>query len=223
VRARSWGSPENDTNAEAEIADIITAWAKKTKVSGKSGKRQLQPSLAVALREAGFTADEEDQGQILRSAMPVWRSKDNQTIEPTTGRRRVDIVVYRDSTPIALIETESDLNDLRTSGVTRRNGHYDVWSIARTADGAYFDSYKSLERMAAAAFYWYQSKKTGRYPSVDEATQSLEAIRSNERSNHNPGHLALFLVSGSCRTQDNAALEPRLRSLGAQLICVSVK
>jgi hypothetical protein len=217
-----WGSQENETNAEAEIAEVISAWATKTKVSGKSGKRQLQPSLAIALREAGFTADEEDQGQILRSGMPVWRSKDDQTIEPTSGRRRVDIVVYRDSNPTALIETESDLNDLRLSGVTRRNGHYDVWSIARTAAGTYFDSYKSLERMAAAAFYWNTFKKTGRYPSVDEAVQSLEAVRSNERSKHNPGHLALFLVSGTCRAQDNATLAPRLGSLGAQLICVSV-
>jgi len=218
-----WGSQENETNAEAEIAEVISAWATKTKVSGKSGKRQLQPSLAIALREAGFTADEEDQGQFLKSGMPVWRSKDNQTIEPTVGRRRVDIVVYRDSNPIALIETESDLNDLRTSGVTRRNDHYDVWSIARTADGAYFDSYNSLERMAAAAFYWNTFRKTGRYPSADEAIQSLEAVRSNARSDHNPGHLALFLVSGTCRARDNAILAPRLVSLGARLMCVYVK
>jgi hypothetical protein len=210
-------------DAESEIAQVISIWAAKTKVSGKTGKRQLQPTLAVALREAGFTADEEDQRQFLKSGMPVWRSKDNQTIEPTTGRRRVDIVVYRESTPIALIETESDLNDLRRTGVSKRNTHYDVWSIARTADGAYFDSYNSLERMAAATFYWYQSKKTGRYPSVAEATQSLEEVRSNACSDHNPGHLALFLVSGTCRAQDNAILAPRLGSLGARLMCVSVK
>jgi hypothetical protein len=37
--------------------------------------------------------------------MPIWRSKDDQAIEPTTGRRRVDIVVNRDLTPVALIET----------------------------------------------------------------------------------------------------------------------
>lgn len=210
-------------DAESDIAQVISIWAAKTKVSGKTGKRQLQPTLAVALRDAGFSADEEDQRQFLKSGMPVWRSKDNQTIEPTTGRRRVDIVVYRNSSPIALIETESDLNDLRTLGVTRRNGHYDVWSIARTATGAYFDSYNSLERMAAAAFYWHQSTRVGRYPSVAEATKLLEAVRSNECSDHNPGHLALFLVCGTCRTQDNAILEPRLVSLGARLMCVSQK
>jgi hypothetical protein len=209
-------------DAEADIAQVISIWAAKTKVRGKSGKRQLQPTLAIALREAGFAADEEDQGQILRPGMPVWRSKEDQTIEPTTGRRRVDIVVHRDTTPLALIETESDLNDLRSSGVTRRNGHYDVWSIARTASGAYFDSYKSLERMAAAAFYWHLFQKKGRYPSVSEATQSLEALRSNERREHNPGNLPLFLISGSCRAQDKIILGPRLQCLGAELVCVSV-
>src|ERR1700675_3941689 len=49
----------------------------------------------------------------------------------------------------------------------RRDRHYDVWSIDRNEDGTYFDSYKSLERMAAAAFYWYLFRKTGRYPSAD--------------------------------------------------------
>jgi len=183
----------------------------------------LQPTLAIALREAGFTADEEDQRQMLAPGMPVWRSKDDSTIEPTAGRRRVDIVVYRDSTPIALVETESDLNDLRSTGVTHRNGHYDVWSIARSAAGTHFDSYKSLERMAAAAFYWYQFRETGRYPSVEEATRSLELVRSNEIAAHNPGHLALFLISGNCRAHDQAVLAPRLHSLGAHLVCVSVK
>jgi hypothetical protein len=107
-------------NIEAQIARVANIWATKTQVSGKSGKRQLQPSLAVALREAGFAANEEDEGGLLRAGMPVWRSKDDQAIEPTTGRRRVDIIVYGDSTPVALIETESDLNDLRPTGVTHQ-------------------------------------------------------------------------------------------------------
>jgi hypothetical protein len=72
-------------------------------------------------------------------------------------RRKIDIVVRAGQQPIALIEIESDLNDLKKSGVTNRNGHYDVFSIAKSADGAYFDSYKPLERMAAAAFYFGSS------------------------------------------------------------------
>jgi hypothetical protein len=207
--------------ADSEITQVISRWAATTKVHGKSGKRHLQPTLAVALRDAGFLADEEDQQQFLRTGMPVWRSKDDRMVEPTTGRRRLDIVVYRDKSPVALIETESDLNDLRPVGVTRRNGHYDVWSIARTADGLNFDSYKSLERMAAASYYWYLSQKAGRYPSASEAERSLEAVRSNERSAHNPASLSLILISGSCRALDRTVLAPRLASLGASLICVS--
>ena len=55
------------------------------------------------------------------------------------------------------------------------------------------------------------------------ATRLLEAVQSNESADHNPGRLALFLVSGICRAHDHAVLAPRLRSLSANLICVSVK
>jgi hypothetical protein len=206
--------------AREEIADVIAKWAARTHVSGKSGKELLQPTLAIALREAGYTVDVEDQGIFLRAGMPVWRSKDDSTIEATRGRRRVDLVVYSGSAAVALIETESDLHDLRSVGVTRRRGHYDVWSIAKTAGGEYFHSNKSLERMAAAAFYWHMFHSTGRYPSPDEAVQLLESIHSDDALQHNPGGLRLFLISGICRAGDRPILEPRLQSLGAQLACV---
>jgi hypothetical protein len=206
---------------KAAISDVIAAWAKDMKVDGKVGKRLLQPSLAVALRSAGYAADEEDQAQVLKPGMAVWRSKDDNSVVPTRGRRRVDIVAYKDAQLVALIETETDLNDLRESGVTRRNGHYDVFSISRNAAGNHFHSYNSLERMAAAAFYWHALQTTGHYPSPDNGTRSLEVLRSDRPADHNPGRCALFLVSGSCRAQDKGILQPRLESLGATLVCIS--
>ena len=203
-----------------DISQVISDWTRRKSGVGKTGKRLLQPTLAAALREAGFVADEEDRGEILKSGMPVWRSKDDQTIEPTIARRLVDIVVYRDKELVGLIETESDLNDLRLSGVTRRDGHYDVWSIARSASGSYFDSYKSLERMACAAFYRHLFRETGSYPSAEGAVKLLSAIKSDDCNDHNPANLGLFLVSGFCRASDKAILAPRLRSLGANLVCV---
>src|ERR1051326_2378707 len=75
------------------------------------------------------------------------RDKNNEQIEARRGRRKIDISAYWDTKPIAFIETESDLDDLRDVEVTRRNGHYDVFSIAKSASGAYFHSYKSLEHL----------------------------------------------------------------------------
>jgi hypothetical protein len=204
------------------IVELINDWAAKINVVGKMGKKVLQPSLAMALREAGFRADEEDQACILQNGMPVWRNKEDSTIEPTALRRRVDIVVYRDNVLVAMIETESDLNDLRPSGITHRNGHYDVWSIGRAGNGEYFDSYKSLERMAAAAFCWDTLQRTGQYPSAADAIMSLEGVHSDQPSDHNASAIPLILVSGSCRNRDETILAPRLRSLGASLICVSM-
>ena len=204
------------------ISQVISEWAGKRTGVGKTGKRQLQPTLAVALREAGFVADQDDPGQILRSGMPAWRSKDDGNIEPTIARRLVDIVLYQDQRLVGMIETESDLNDLRESGVTRRNGHFDVWSIARSATGSHFDSYKSLERMASAVFYWHLLQKTGVYPTAEEAMTMLSANKADHRDEHNPANIGLYLVSGFCRAQDKAILAPRLRSLGAELVCVFV-
>jgi hypothetical protein len=206
-------------NALDVISDVIRRCLAELTVPGKVGKSLLQPSIAAALRRSGYTADEEDSEQLLRPGMPVWRSKEDGAVVPTQRRRKIDIVVYKDRRVVALVESESDLNDLRRSGVTKRSGHYDVASIARDGGGRYFDSYNSLERMAAAAHYWYSSGVNGAYPSPPEAVATLERIASDCPAQHNPARLPLVLVSGNCRSLDLEVLERRLTSLGAQLIC----
>ncbi len=203
-----------------DLTELISQWACGINVSGKMGKKVLQPSLANSLRLSGYLCDEEDQSGLLKGGMPVWRNKNNGEVEPTISRRRIDIIVYRQSRLVALIETESDLNDLRASGVTRRNGHYDVASIARSSCGTHFDSYKSLERMASAAFFWNQSVISGRYPLPAEATAALEAIKSDDSADHNPAGIPLYLITGASRFLDSKILAPRLRSLSAHLISV---
>jgi len=206
-------------NDSDRISQTIESWISNFRVSGKMGRKFLQPSLANALVEIGYRAELEDSSELLKKQMPVWRSKDTKSVEPTLGRRRIDIIVYEGDRPAALIEIESDLNDLRQSGVTRRNGHYDVWSIARSSHGDYFDSYKSLERMAAAAFYLHLSGSSGKYPCADEAVRRLESVVSDDPVNHNPTGVSLYLVSGNCRPIDRRILAPRLNSLGAKLYC----
>lgn len=204
-----------------DVVEVVRSSVAGHAVAGKVGKSVLQPTIGDALRGQGFVVDREDAGQLLSAGMPVWRSKDDGQVVPTKGRRRVDLVVYEDGMPIALIETESDLDDLRTSGVTRRNGHYDVASIAKRADGRYFDSYNSVERMASAVFYWSLRNHMGQYPSPVQAQQRLEAIASDDPAIHNPSGLTLVLVSGRCRPQDAGILAARLKSLGAVLVCVN--
>lgn len=122
---------------------------------------------------------------------------------------------------VALIEVESDLDDLQESGVSGRSGHYDVSSIAVSTQGQHFNSYKSLERMAAAAFYFYLHQRDKKYPEIGHALECLEALRSDVPADHNPTGLMLFLASGRCRPVDRRILEPRLKSLNASLICAS--
>jgi hypothetical protein len=167
-------------------------------------------------------ADTEDSQQFLLRGMPVWRSKDTQQIEVTAARRRIDIVVYAIERPIALVEIESDLGDLRLSGVTRRNGHYDVFSIGGDSEGQWFHSYKSLERMAAAAQYHSMFSQTGEYPDISSGIAHLERLQSDDPKAHNPSGLELILVSGRCREVDHRVLAKRLTALNASLICISV-
>lgn len=190
-------------------------------ISGKMGSTVLQPMLAEALSAAGYIVDVEDSREVLRSKISVWRSKDTGEVVPTAARRRVDLVIYAGTELAALIEVESDLNDLRLTGVTKRNGHYDVASISKDRDGEYFDSYNSLERMATAAFCWHHFTASGRYPSPQEVVAKLEAISSDDPMIHNPGRLPLFLVSGTCRQIDHRILHRRLESLSATLICAA--
>lgn len=207
--------------AKVELIRTIRQAVSALAISGKTGKAVLQPTVASALSEAGFRVDLEDAAEVLPNWLPVWGSKDDGQVVPTVRRRRIDLVVYEADVPVALIETESDLNDLRIAGVTKRSGHYDVASIARHGDGGHFDSYNSLERMACAAFYWHQSRTCGRYPTREQAVALLEAIASDDPGDHNPAGLTLVLVSGNCRPQDEGIIARRLRSLSASLVCVS--
>ncbi len=183
----------------------------------KIGRSVLQPRLAEAFKAHGLRADLEDGRQMLQSGMRVWRSRDDSKTVETVGRRRIDIVVYDQADLIALVEIESDLDDLVTGGTKNRSGHYDVYSIARSGAGMWFDSYKSLERMAAAAFYRAASLSAGRYPGPDEGEDALRRIKSDVCAEHNPLAVPLFLVTGRCRPSDPAILKARLDSLGAEL------
>ncbi len=179
------------------LVSIIVSSLAPLRIDGKRGKGVLQPHIADALRNAGFTVDTEDSQHLLQAKMPVWRSKDTGEVVPTKGRRAIDIVAYDSSKQIALIETESDLNDLRLNGVTRRNGHYDVFSISRSAGGKYFDSYNSLERMAAAAFFCDLDRRIGQHPDPDSAIQAMSGVVSDDIEMHNPLRIPLILVIAS--------------------------
>ncbi len=183
----------------------------------KCGK-QLHEDIAAELRKVtSFRIVKEDPAQFLQARMPVWRDKHSDEIVPTINRRKIDIVVYDGNTPIALVEVESDLDDLQPTGVSRRKGHYDVFSIAKSADGFHFHSYKSLERMAAASIYRHLHERDGIYPSTKQAIEHLNALNSDNPDDHNPSQLPMFLVCGSCRNSE--ILGARLGSLGAELIC----
>lgn len=176
---------------------------------------QLQRQVGALLATRGFVVDVGDTRCFLKRGMPVWRSKHSGEIAPSAARRIIDLVIYSASGDLlALIETESDLDDLRLSGVTQRNGNYDVFSIARNYQGGHFNSYNSLERMAAAVSYRH-SEITGR---IDNFVDILSNIASDSPGDHNPLDVGIFLVTGRYRPQDPAILEPRLKSLNARLI-----
>jgi len=177
----------------------------------------LERAVGEALTSEGFRVDYQDRSGFLGYGLPVWRDKNSGEVELTNGRRRIDIVVYdNDNRSVALVETESDLNDLKRSGVTNRNGHYDVFSIARDSTGEHFHSYKSLERMAAAAFYRWTREVRGAEES--EMKQMLEKLSSDDPAAHNLLGLGLFLVTGYCRPTDREILAPRLGNLNASLL-----
>jgi hypothetical protein len=109
------------------------------------------------------------------------------------------------------------LNDLQLSGISNRNGHYDVYSIAKSASGQFFHSYKSLERMAAAAAYHHLLTHDHTYPLPEYAAKHLEAISSNDPLRHNPSSMPMFLITGSCKKSE--ILDARMKSLDAEMIC----
>lgn len=188
----------------SQLVSIIRTATCGVDVRGKVG-RELQRLIAKDLVDAGFEVDCEDTRFLLWPGIPVWRGLHGE-ITPTTARRKIDIVVYSNDKLVALIETESDLNDLG------KRGTYNVLSIARDASGSPFNSYNSLERMATAAFLAADAGPQG------DAIERLERLRTDAPSEHNPLGLPMFLVTGRCRPSDRAALEPRVRSLGAELV-----
>ncbi|MGA1683825.1 MAG: hypothetical protein ACO38S_04885 [Gemmobacter sp.] len=187
---------------------LIRSGVKSFPVGPKSGN-ELQAHVGGLLAAEGYQVDLEDTRGFLRWAEPVWRDKRTGEIVPTPGRRRIDIVVREslNGPVVALIEIESDLNDLRASGVSNRSGNYDVFSISRDQAGQWFHSYKSIERMAAAAFYCSGG-----------TLQDLEFLSSNSPEDHNPTGLGILVVTGISRAIDRKILAPRLGSLGARLI-----
>lgn len=202
-----------------EINSVLTKYLLGKSYQGKVGSKVLQPEIATEISRAGFVAELEDANNELRGEIPVWRSKDTGLIVATKGRRRIDIVVYDPAGELcAFVEIESDLNDLREEGVSKRRGHYDVWSISRNDSGEYFDSYNSVERMAVAAFCIHKQNETGHYPGGSEVVDVLESIASSSQEHQNPSDIPLFLVAGRTRKRDIGILKPRLDSLNAVLL-----
>jgi hypothetical protein len=206
-----------------EIEKAIRSVFSSAPTSGKTGKSHLESAVAGALSGLGLSVDQFDARQFHRPGMPAWRSRDTGEIEPTTKRRIIDVVAYDSNDPAVLVEVESDLDDLQANGGTsRRNGHYDVFSIARSANRTFFDSYKSLERMATAALFWHRMRTTGAYTAPTDAAVLLDSLSSDDLTDHNPSGLPMFLVAGRCRPHDPGILEARLRSLGARLLAIRV-
>lgn len=191
----------------SEIVSLIQEGVSNIPIVGKVGQRLLLPRIAQVLTAAGYDVDTEDKLGFFPPAHSAWRDKSTGSVVATSGRRRIDLVVRNAGSLVALVEVESDLNDLRDDGVSGRSGHYDVFSVARRADGAWFDSYKSLERMAAAVWY-----------ATGHSQAALEALASDSRQDHNPLGIGLILVTGSSRASDRRILDPRLHALGACLI-----
>lgn len=201
------------------IKTILTDYLSGKNYSGKVGSKLLQPEIANELQKAGLIVDCEDSKNWLQAKIPVWRSKDTGLVVETKQRRRIDIVAYDvNQQLVALIELESDLDDLREEGVSKRSGHYDVWSIARNHRGDYFDSYNSIERMAVAAYALYMTNRDCIYPTSDHICNELVSISSKDKEVHNPLQVPMFLVAGRTRDKDCGILEPRLKSLGTTLL-----
>ena len=201
------------------MKNTIEACLSGVSIVGKTGCKLIQPKLADALTDAGYTVDLEDSRKLLRNNIPVWRSKISGEVVPTLRRRKVDLVVYMDNSLAALIEVESDLNDLQLAGAKKKQGRYNVSSIAKNRSGGYFNSYNSLERMATAAYCWHLFTINQKYPDPADVVTALLSLASDDPAVHNPSAVPLFLVSGTCRAEHHRILQPRLDSLNATLVC----
>jgi hypothetical protein len=191
---------------------IRKAIPKRQPGARKGGRDLVQPAIQRALKEAGYVVDYEDSCCFLRAGMPVWQlySSGAHIVDATAGRRAIDLVVYgpNNRSPVALVEVESDLANMGSKA------GYAVASIAYDARGQPFDSYKSVERMAAAVQFWAMQQASGRYPTSAEGVGRLQAIRSDSPADHNPTGISLLLVCEVANQKHVELLKPRLESLG---------
>lgn len=188
--------------------------------AGEKKQKQMTDALVGVLQSSGYLVDPQDRGHFFDSGLPAWRSKHDDLVVETLTRRKIDLVVYESEQIKALIEIESDLNDLREVGVSKRGfpNNYDVFSIAKDKNGSWYHSYHSLERMAVAAFC-YSEKASGRpISSHSTLVRGLECICSDRPDLHNPANIPIILVSVKCRSKDARILAPRLHSLNAKLL-----
>jgi hypothetical protein len=114
-------------------------------------------------------------------------------------------------------DPESDLNHLRANGISKSGDGYDVFSIAKQWNGDFFDSYRSLERMASAAFFYAVVTRSQANPGTVALSEMLANVRSDNSADHNPLELPMFLVAGRARELDRRILSMRLEALGAEL------
>ena len=176
----------------------------------KSSESTLTRDLASALRNAGFDVDEKDRRCLIPSGVSAWRY--GSWIEPTTRRREIDMIIYKDGSLVSLLESEEDINDVRRDLVPAR---YFAQSIASKANGSHFHSYRSLERMAVAAAIVAHGPT--------DIVGRLEKIRSDSIEDHNPLRVPMFLTL-ACGKNDSGTpwrseiLHERMESLGCKLI-----
>ena len=206
-----------------ELAGIIRNGTTGMAPSGRTkiGDAVLKPHIAQALQKQGLEADVEDSRAFMMSGLVAWRNTEDEEMPKRAGKLRPDIVVYRGGKVCGLVEIESDLNDVKENRINKRNGHYDVLSIARNAREDYFYSYKSLERMAVAVF-GESMRQAGQIVTPEQVIARLQTIKSDSDKDHNPLGLGIVLVTGYCRQKDLDILEERRQSIGAIILPLKI-
>ncbi len=207
-----------------EIAMIIRDAIPERQVGrNKEGEAKVCRVVGGALTKAGYFVDEKDREHFLAAKMRIWQrySPEGLIVEGTARRRIIDLIVYDNTnarTPLALVEVESDLAHMSSTTNRFSKNCYAVASIARDAAGQPFNSYNSVERMAAAAQYWAMKQSSDRYPEPAEGQGRLQAICSDSPAEHNPTNICLVLVSHFAKRAHAESLKPRLKSLNMGLI-----
>lgn len=157
----------------------------------------------------------EDLGGIQRinlRGQPLWRRRSTGEPVVAPGSSRIDFVLRDGNDEVAaLVEIESDVDDIKAAQTRGGSRNYFVQSIAKNGAGLPFESYHSLERMAVACL---------RLAGNETSVAALEAIHSDRVQDHNPLKLPLFLVNTAGREQSSlmGVLDKRLQSLDATAI-----